>query len=481
MVLLRRIFIVALILAMPCWSGADGGAPALHHPKVSGLFYPAEKNALSERINAFLKAAGKADTSPVVGLIVPHAGYDYSGKTAALAYSTIRNRPYRTVIILGPSHYAAFEGVAIYPSGAWETPLGRVAVDDKAARAIAERCPFARYLPAAFDREHSLEVQLPFLQNVLSGFEIVPVVMGRMGEAELSTLGAALAELVRTEGQRMLIVASSDMSHYHTYQEAARMDGATLASIVGMGVEGLTTDLERGVLELCGAGPVITLMMVARRCGWTPVVLGYANSGDVTGDKKRVVGYGSVAFTAPALGSLTVQEKKDLLALARKTLEAHVMGRALTASRAGSGRLAEKRGVFVTLQKGGALRGCIGYVKPVLPLADAVSQMTVSAASRDPRFPPVVAGELRDIHIEISVLSPLGEVKDVREIEIGKHGLFVVRGDRAGLLLPQVATENGWGRDEFLEQTCRKAGLQAAAWKDKDTAIYRFSAEIFSE
>ena len=472
-----------LLAALPA-SGGETTPPSLYRPVVAGLFYPADKKALDEKVEAFLSTA-KTDTRPlsshIFGIIAPHAGYEYSGKMAGVAYSQIRNRPYRTVILLGPSHYVAFQGVAIYPAGEWETPLGKVAVDEKTAAAIMKECNFVRFFPPAFEREHSVEVQVPFLQKSLSQFKIVPLVMGRMGAGEYTTLVESLSRIVRKSREAVLIVASSDMSHYHAYDDASRMDRATLRLIETMDVKRLAKNIDNGASELCGAQAVITLMQVAEKVNGTPAVLGYMNSGDVTQDRKRVVGYGAVAFSLVDESSLTKGDRKVLLNLARRTLEAHVTGKGPPQFSSENKRLMEKRGVFVTLQKGGALRGCIGYVQGAVPLAEAVPQMTISASSRDPRFSPVSAEELKSIHIEISVLTPLKPVKDVKEIQVGKHGLFIARGDRAGLLLPQVATEHGWGREEFLTQTCYKAGLPPSAWQEGDTTIYSFSAEVFSE
>jgi len=451
---------------------------------VAGAFYPADRRVLSEKIDDYLRLAardGSNPPEPVFGLIAPHAGYDYSGKVAAKAYNAVRNRPYRTVVLLGPTHYLPFEGAAIYPSGTWETPLGRVNIDEAAARAVMRACPWARYVPAAFEREHSLEVQVPFLQKTLDHFRIIPLIMGSMTEGMYSSLTEALLGLVRSEGGRLLIVASSDMSHFHPYEDASRMDRATLRLIEAGDVLGLGRNIERGSSELCGAQAVMALMMVAERLNATPMLRGYENSGDVTADRSRVVGYGAVAFVLPLESSLTAQERKTLLLIARRALEASAAGRALPVMHPESKRLQEKRAVFVTLRKGETLRGCVGCIKPVLSLAGAVSEMAVSAGSRDPRFPPVSAQQVKDIKIEISVLTPLKTVRGVREIQVGKHGLFVARGASQGLLLPQVATEYGWDREELLRQTCAKAGLPPTAWKEKGTEIYSFSAEVFSE
>jgi AmmeMemoRadiSam system protein A len=189
-----------------------------------------------------------------------------------------------------------------------------------------------------------------------------------------------------------------------------------------------------------------------------------------------------VGFYLPEQDSaLSDKEQKTLLQIARRTLEGHVGGKGIPRTDTVSEKLMEKRGVFVTLQKNGMLRGCIGYIKPIQPLALAVAEMTVSASSRDPRFPPVTPAEIKDVQIEISALSPMKRVFDVNEIKVGQHGLYIVRAENSGLLLPQVATMYAWNGEEFLKQTCLKAGLPSNAWKDKETQVYVFSAQVFSE
>lgn len=223
-------------------------------------------------------------------------------------------------------------------------------------------------------------------------------------------------------------------------------------------------------------------MMLAKQMDGKPTVLNYANSGDVTKNMSRVVGYGSIAFSRSQPDrSLSRKEQEMLLVIARKNLEEYVTNGNVHKADVKEPILLEKRGAFVTLTKNSSLRGCIGYIQPATPLHKTISDMARAASTRDPRFPPVSRKELKDIRIEISVLSPLRLVSDTNEIEIGKHGLYMIRGNNAGLLLPQVATENKWNREEFLRQTCVKAGLPAQAWKDKATQIYTFTAQIFSE
>jgi len=475
--------VCVVLLSTGCF--AEDVLVGVRKPVFAGSFYPDERSALARTIDSYLKETEpKKDriSAGIFGIMAPHAGYEYSGRVAAYAYNQIKGRPCATVILMGPTHRVPFNGVAIYPSGSWETPLGRVQVDHEITKRLAEKCTFIKNYPIAFEREHSLEVQVPFLQQTLKDFKIVPIVMGMMKENDYRVLSDALCELLQQHTGKILIVASSDMSHFHNYREANRMDKLTLKEIGELDTGRLAAGLAKGDYELCGSQAVITLMMVAKKINGEAHVLHYANSGDVTNDRNRVVGYGAVAFSHSERNTgLNKKAQKTLLAIARKTLEETVAKGNIAPTETKDKALLEKRGVFVTLTKNGRLRGCIGYIVPVMPLYRAVPDMTVAAASRDPRFPPVTKEELKEIHIEISVLSPLKNIDDPQEIEIGRHGLFIVRGNNQGLLLPQVATEYMWNREEFLKQACLKAGLPPGAWREKETKIYSFSAQIFSE
>ena len=288
-----------------------------------------------------------------------------------------------------------------------------------------------------------------------------------------------------------LILASSDLSHYHTYDEAARVDHKTLKAIEEWDYLSMSRNFERRTWEACGGGPIIATMIAAELMGATEAhVLKYANTGDVTGDKSRVVGYGSVVFTsnttqhasASPVFSLTRDEREWLMKIARKSVETAVRDNKLyECSAGGFDALTQERGAFVTLKEHGELRGCIGYASPMKPLFETVRDVAALAAVRDRRFPPVTAMELGDLEYEISVLSPLRRVLDVKQIRIGRDGLVLKRGETEGLFLPQVPTEEGWDRRAYLEQLCRKAGLPAGTWKDEEADLFSFTAVVFGE
>jgi AmmeMemoRadiSam system protein A len=308
-------------------------------------------------------------------------------------------------------------------------------------------------------------------------------------------------------GKKALIVASSDLSHYPSYDDACRVDMATLAAIETMDPQRLTEAISQymseGIPELytlcCGEGPIRVAMMAAKKLGANQAtILRYVNSGDTPfGDQDRVVGYGAVMFwrgkgnpTSFAIStppspprepvSLSPAEKEKLLAIARQTITQFLETGTVPYFEVSEPNLFQERGCFVTLKKHGELRGCIGNLIPQRPLYLTVQNVAISAAVADRRFFPVTGEELKDINIEISVLSPIEPIADVSEIEVGRHGLIIVKGQNQGVLLPQVATENNWNRDEFLRQICLKAGLPEEAWQEGGQ-LYVFTAEVFGE
>jgi len=460
---------------------------------LAGSWYPGSARTLRADIEQYLRnvPAPKPPDRDPVGLIAPHAGYIYSGQVAAYAYRQVIDHFYDAVVLIGPSHRSAFRGVSVYAQGGFETPLGVMPVDEELAADIVAEGEGIQPLPKVHLAEHSLEIQVPFLQVALEGVPFVPLMMG---DQDAATCGRLADAIVRAAaGRKILLVGSSDLSHFHPYDVAVQMDHTAIGHFEKMDAPGLLRDLSRGKCEACGGGPAAVVILASKTLGADHAsLLKYANSGDVTGDHESVVGYASVVFdrSAPRTASpgnpekrkdagLTSSDKKTLLDIVRKTIECRLDARPVPESAVLSDVLREKRGAFVTLKKEGALRGCIGYIQAVKPLHETVEEMAEAAAFRDPRFSPVRKNELRQMSVEISVLTPLREIRDVAEIEVGRHGIYVVRGGSSGLLLPQVAVEYGWDRETFLSQTCHKAGLPTSAWRDKQTRILIFSAEIF--
>jgi hypothetical protein len=492
-------FVVALVLVAGFVLLRPRGAISAESAKVrpaavAGSFYPTDPNELAKMVDGFLAKATPPPLTGVVALVAPHAGYEYAGQVAAYSYALLKGRKFDRVVVIAPSHYEAFGFSSVYDGAAYATPLGQVPVDRAFAAKLATMSKSIKlsglgHTPTPDKPEHALEDQLPFLQRVLGQFQLVPIVMGDQSYENCRALGLALAKLM--QGTNTLIVASSDLSHYHPYDDAVKIDHKTLKAIEEWDYLSMARNFDSRVWEACGGGPIIAAMIASERLGASQAkLLKYANSGDVpAGDKTRVVGYGAVAFVkAPARAgsseapfSLSQRDKDELLKIARKSVESAVRDhKQYEYSPVGFEALAQERGAFVTLKEHGQLRGCIGYVAPVKPLSITVRDVAMFAALRDTRFRPVSAGELGALEYEISVLSPLRRVLDVKEIRVGQDGLIMKSGDTEGLLLPQVPVEEKWDRATFLEQTCYKAGLPKNCWQDADTDIFRFTAVVFS-
>jgi len=482
---------------------------AVRRAAVAGQFYPGEAEALRKDVAARLANAGKPVIVPgkLRAIVVPHAGYVYSADTAARAYYAVRGRGFDRVVLLGISHSYPVKRVSVSGVRAYATPLGKVAVDADFAAKLGEAAG-ARYVPDAEEGEHSLEVQLPFLVEVIGpGVRIVPVLIGPDRAAQ-EKLAEALAKLL---DERTLVVVSTDLAHYPSQEVAEKSDAAAVESWKTLDVkkveaveqEWLRAGHPNLACTMCGSDPVKVLMRLAPLVGIDVVtVLKTDTSAKASGDKARVVGYASVAFSAtgknpPAAAAakagdeiakppeISAESRKKLLEIARAAATAAASGKSAPALDLKSlpADLRQAGGAFVTLKNQGELRGCIGRYPGELSVAEVVREMGMEAA-RDSRFydAPVTAGEMKAIDIEISVLSPLVKIDDWKKIKLGVHGVVLRRGGRSGVYLPQVATETGWSLEEFLGHLARdKAGLPAGAYKDSDTEIRVFTALIFAE
>jgi len=487
---------VSLLIVIP--GGGEGAEmnKNIRKPALAGAWYPGDPVTLRSEIENFLEKVPDSGDVPgnIIAMVSPHAGVVYSGQVAAYGFNQVDPEDYDSIIVLGPSHRARFKGAVIFGGEGYETPLGIVPVD----RVLADEIVAAGKNTLSFveeDRtpENSIEIQVPFLQVALRGLPFVPILMGSQ---DLQTcMNIADGIFASTLDKRVLIVASSDFSHYHGYDRAMKMDSRALEHIEMLDINEFIRCVSNGSCEACGAGPIVVAMMVAQKRNAVGKILAYANSGDVTGDKSGVVGYASVVFYTPDsevsetgkdedIGvdeGLSDADKQVLLDIARESISSGLTGEALPSFPIHSPVLEQHRGAFVTLKKRGQLRGCIGFIEGRKPLHETVKEMARAAAFKDPRFRPVTKGEFDDLAIEVSALTPLKKVADVTEIEVGTHGIYIVKGVRSGLLLPQVATEYKWDRMRFLEETCHKAGLPSNAWKDRETAIYIFSADVFGE
>lgn len=468
---------IFFILAAAAASWAQGFRPAVF----AGQFYDADPVRLAAQIDAYLKNAGEppAAAKDARVLICPHAGYIFSGQTAAYAYRAVQGRPPGTVVVVGTSHQYALDGASIYLRGGFETPLGTVPVDESLAARIARASGFS-YVGAAHEKEHSVEVQIPFIQRVLPGAKIVPIVLGYPTRENVNALAKGLGEALASPG--VLIVASTDLSHYLPKAKANAADERTI-DLIRKGDAGAITDgCARGENMMCGGGGVAAALLAVKKLGAPRIaVLHYADSSAVTGDTSGVVGYLAAAVspaTREVKFSLSPDEKKELLNLARQAVRKFVEESQVVSYETQDPNLLGAKGAFVTLKKGGELRGCIGYIEPMFPLYETVIRVAIYAATEDQRFPPVTREELGDLEYEISVLTTPERIDSPSRVEIGRHGLIISQAGHRGLLLPQVAVENGWNRETFLSQACVKAGLPQDAWK-KGAEISTFEAIVF--
>lgn len=473
----------------------------IRKPAVAGSFYPAGAVELTKTVAGLYSQVDKYPVAGrAIGLIAPHAGYPYSGRIAAKAFKLLQGDEIDTVVIISPSHTVFFKGCAVFDGDGYATPLGVVPIDRELSEKIATIHPSVYFsamghASAGARGEHGLEVHLPFLQIAVGNFKLVAIVMGDQEESTIRALSDVLAKTLA--GTRSLMVASSDLSHFHSESEARKLDYTIQTAVQQYDADLLLGTLESGKGEACGGGPMAAVMMATRKLGGERVeFLDYTTSAEVTGDFEEVVGYLSAAIItnkAPekkkvALGSvaasaaskdpkLSDQDKKALLAIARDAVKTSLAGKSYKPPE--SEQLDIKRGVFVTLTIDGELRGCIGTVRTQQPLYESVPEMAIAAAFDDPRFPSLTNEEFAKLHFEISVLSPLERVREFSEIRVGRDGLMIKLEMHSGLLLPQVATERNWSSTEFLEQVCLKAGLPKNSYKDRHAEIYRFSADIF--
>jgi len=449
-------------------------AERVKEPAVAGSFYPADEKTLKETVdNLLADAEYRAGNGRLIALISPHAGYVYSGQVAAHTYRHLKERDIDTVILIGASHHKAYQGASVYAEGSMKTPLGLVKIDKKMAESLLNEKAQVTFFSEAFEKEHSLEVQLPFLQKTLKNFRIVPILIGSPTQESFNYLSEKLSVILR-ENPKAIIVASTDLSHYHDYKTAVQKDMKIIDAIQRMSVEDAEQLLKTGEGEMCGGYPVLLTMLVARNLGATDAMLyKYANSGDVIADKSRVVGYASMGLYRT---ELTADERKELLSLARQTIQSYVKSAIIPDIKPQDRRLQANGATFVTINRQGQLRGCIGNILPIMPLYRSVITNAVSASSRDPRFPPMHDAELKDMEVEVTVLSPLEPLRNAKEIVIGKHGLYLTSGSNTGILLPQVAVQQNWDADAFLENVSLKAGLPKDAWKT--SKLYIFTADI---
>ncbi len=482
-----------------------GEESSVRPPAVASQFYPGDSTTLRKAIDQFMQNALTPTEESPLAIVVPHAGYIYSGQITADAFRQAAGTPYDTIVVLGTNHTVpGFHKIALSPAAAFKTPLGSAPVDREVIQRLLKESPDCTADAQPHAREHSIEVQVPFLQTIFPKAQIVPAVVGAPDLPLCTRFGKILATVLK--GHKALIVASSDLSHYPAVQGARQADPETLRALLrldpGVFQEALAQGMKRGipnlVTEACGEGSIMaTLAMIKAMGAAHGRVISYANSGDtLIGQPDRVVGYGAVAiFPGPGRpdfsGLEIVQpsktetplqsaDKKALLTFARRTLRRYFDTETVPMPRGFDSRLYQVRGAFVTLKKNGNLRGCIGNLIADGPLCRLVGAMALQAAFNDRRFTAVQPEELPHLEIEISVLTPLHQISKASEIVLGRDGVVITKSAHSAVFLPQVATEQGWNREEMLAQLCLKAGLPKEAWKE-GAKFEVFQADVFHE
>ena len=497
--------ILTTIMMMNMCNGQTRKEPVVRPATQANRFYTGDAKELSEEVDSLLALhRGETEYRDVAALIVPHAGYYFSGNVAAAAYMAVpKDKQYKRIFLLGPSHHEWLDGASVNTEADYyATPLGQVKVDRETAVALMAADSVFRYEPKAHDREHCLEVQLPFLQRRFGNGKstqtsedsvppIVPIIISTNDFQKLKRIAEALKPYLTDEN---LFIVSSDFSHYPKYEDACKVDALTGKAVESGDVEQFIAALEEnarsGVLGLstsaCGELAIVTLLMMIDST-YEVKHLMYQNSGDADeSDHSRVVGYHAFAIVrngqtrTDADFSLSDEEKRMLKEIAMTSIKDSLDGKPISHHSPLTSHLSEKCGAFVSLHKHGRLRGCIGHFGEDVPLHEMVAEMARAAAFEDPRFMPVTADELADIDIEISVLTPMRRIQSLDEFELHRHGIYIRKGYRSGTYLPQVADEVNWTKEEFVSHCAQdKAGIGWDGWKDAETELYVYEAIVF--
>jgi len=436
----------------------------IRKPICAGTWYNAGAGALTAELDEYLSSV-KDEKLNVKAVIVPHAGYMYSGQTAAHAFRQI-NGNIDKVIILGTAHHYHLNGACIIDYDAYDSPLGKVKLSSDVKKLLKEKSILC--IPAADEREHSIEIEIPFLQRVLKDFTIIPIIVGRVNPHEFASL------LEKYSDEKTLIVCSVDLSHFHRYNEAVELDKFSLDSILKLDTEAINE------AEIDSPWAVMSLIELARKNRWETKLLDYKNSGDIIKDKSSVVGYGAIAFYQDSIKAekeiFTRDEKYLMRRLARQTVELFVKEGKRSEIKNIPESFNQKLACFVTLRDyDDDLRGCIGTIEPYDTLYNSIIENAISAASRDYRFSPVKISELAGLKYEVSVLTKPEQIfpKDIDTLFglIKNKGVIIEQNFNRAVYLPQV-WEQLSPPDEFLNSLCRKAGLSPKEWKNLNSMKY---------
>jgi AmmeMemoRadiSam system protein B/AmmeMemoRadiSam system protein A len=492
---MRTVFIVLLSI-FSVMETLSQDKTADRQPVAAGRFYPADKETLTKDISRlFENCKQSSGNRNMRAIISPHAGYIYSGRIAASSYSAIPgNAVFKNIFIIGSSHIMSFDGASVYNSGDYITPMGKLKVNRDIANKLIRDNKVFNFPTGAHLQEHSIEVQLPFIQYYFKDNPmIVPVIIGTNDEITVKKIAEALRPWFTSEN---LFIISSDFSHYPAYKEGTETDNATALGIASGNPNAFLNTLKMNTAKqipglltsMCGWTSGLTLLYLAEKINQLEIrLIDYCNSGDSPyGGKDEVVGYHAIAFIEKKLKSenkqdaadefsFTSKEKALLFTIARNSIRSRLYEtrKSTQDEKNIPPKFMKPMGAFVTLKINGALRGCIGRFISSDPLYEVVRASAISSAFEDPRFSPLTKEDYLKTNIEITVLGPLKKISNINEIVLGKHGIYIKKDFRSGTMLPQVATENGWTVEEFLGFTSRdKAGLGWDGWKDADLFIY---------
>lgn len=476
-------------------------APIVLRSSLAGSWYPSNAAELRKQIEGFFQKAAVPPMDNAIALILPHAGYQYSGQTAAMGLRSV-GKKYKRIVVIGPSHRVPMEDVLSVPRVThYETPLGRTPLDVEFIDALLKYSLFQN-VPQVHGNEHSVQIEVPLLQHCQAGFRLVPIVAGHCSQAAIGKAAEILSSLVDNE---TLVIASSDFVHYgpnydyvpfkeNVPEQLKTLDMGAYEHIAKLDAAGFLEYRQRTGATICGYVPIAILLSMLDKSTQAHLA-NYATSGGQTGDFTNSVSYMSVVFTGSwpshreiekqaSSEELTQQDKKQLLTLARKTMVYALANRRVPeASELGvtlSESMKPPRAAFVTLKKNGELRGCIGDIFPQRPLYKSILINAINACVNDPRFPPVTQNELKDITIEISALTVPAPIASADQIRIGTDGVVLTKDGRSAVFLPQVAPEQGWNLEQMLSYLSRKAGLPADAWK-QGANFQVFQAVVFGE
>lgn len=464
----------------------------IRQPAVAGRFYDDDPGKLRNHLESlFAQAVDPLTNQNISAVILPHAGFVFSGQVAASGVNQLNpDNHFTTIFLLGASHRMGFDGASVFRGDAFATPLGEVPVDTEITQNLATISPFFGHDPRSHTDEHSLEVQLPFLQYHLKNpFKIVPILIGTRNASTCQAIAETLQPYLN---QNNLFVISTDFSHYPNDHDARIIDQETLNAILSNNPDTLLRALAKHekekipglVTSLCGWTAVLTLLFITSQKSniqFFPVL--YQNSSDSPyGDFDQVVGYHSAIITSEEETGFTLsdEEKEWLLQLAREKIVSSFSLTGPSESRKIPPKLETPAGAFVSVYINDKLNGCIGHIGEDTPLWKVVEQSASSAAFDDSRFNPIKPEDLPDLKIEISVLTPLRKINDPEEIIPGKHGILIRKGINQGTFLPQVALRMNWSRQEMLEKCAHnKAGIGRDEWKDAELFVYE--AIVFKE